>query len=69
MRYRLTIEYDGSPFIGWQSQADGGGVQDALVRAIKNFCDEEVTVFGAGRTDTGVHAAGAENRDFLIKNS
>ena len=58
MRYRLTIEYDGSPFIGWQSQADGGGVQDALVRAIKNFCDEEVTVFGAGRTDTGVHARG-----------
>jgi len=58
MRYRLTIEYDGAPFCGWQSQADGGAVQDALMRAIENFCAEKVTVFGAGRTDTGVHARG-----------
>jgi tRNA pseudouridine38-40 synthase len=58
MRYRLTIEYDGAPFCGWQSQADGGAVQDALVKAIENFCGETVTVFGAGRTDTGVHARG-----------
>lgn len=57
-RYRLTIEYDGTPFIGWQSQKGGGAVQDALAEAVKNFCGQEVTVFGAGRTDTGVHARG-----------
>lgn len=58
MRYRLTIEYDGTPFIGWQSQKGGGGVQDALSEAVYRFCGERVTVFGAGRTDTGVHARG-----------
>jgi tRNA pseudouridine38-40 synthase len=58
MRYRLTIEYDGTPFYGWQSQRGGGGVQDALAAAVKGFCDEDATVFGAGRTDTGVHARG-----------
>ncbi len=57
-RYRLVIEYDGAPYVGWQSQRDGGGVQDALSTAIEKFCGEQVTVFGAGRTDTGVHARG-----------
>ena len=57
-RYRLCIEYDGTPFIGWQSQKGGGAVQDALAEAVKKFCGQEVTVFGAGRTDTGVHARG-----------
>ncbi len=58
MRYRMTIEYDGTPFHGWQSQVEGNTVQDALSDAIEKFCDERVTVFGAGRTDTGVHARG-----------
>lgn len=57
-RYRLLIEYDGTPFIGWQSQKGGGAVQDALSQAVQNFCGQVVTVFGAGRTDTGVHARG-----------
>lgn len=57
-RYKLTIEYDGGPFNGWQSQADGGAVQDAVTRAIKAYCGEDVTVFAAGRTDAGVHALG-----------
>ena len=57
-RYRLTIEYDGTPFIGWQSQKGGGAVQDVLAEAVHNFCGQAVTVFGAGRTDTGVHARG-----------
>ena len=55
-RYKLIIEYDGAPFVGWQSQANGAGVQDALSAAVEKFCGERVTVFGAGRTDTGVHA-------------
>ena len=58
MRYRLTIEYDGTPFCGWQSQREGGAVQDALAAAVQGFCGEAVTVYGAGRTDTGVHARG-----------
>lgn len=57
-RYRLIIEYDGTPFIGWQSQKGGGAVQDVLTAAIEKFCGEHVTVYGAGRTDTGVHARG-----------
>lgn len=57
-RYKLTIEYDGRPFVGWQSQTNGRGVQDALADAVEGFCGERVRVAGAGRTDTGVHALG-----------
>ncbi len=57
-RYRLLIEYDGGPFHGFQSQATGPTVQDALEAAIKGFCGEDVRIAAAGRTDTGVHAAG-----------
>ncbi len=58
MRYRLTIEYDGTNFCGWQSQANGTAVQDVLGAAIEKFCGARVTIFGAGRTDAGVHARG-----------
>ena len=54
MRYRLTIEYDGAGFCGWQAQADGDAVQDALSDAVEKFCGARVTVYGAGRTDSGV---------------
>jgi tRNA pseudouridine38-40 synthase len=59
-RYRLTIEYDGGPYIGWQMQGAGFGksVQGELVRAVAEFSGEQVTVAGAGRTDAGVHATG-----------
>jgi len=56
MRFKLTIEYDGADFVGWQRQDNGLGVQQALEQAITAFCGEQVTVFGAGRTDSGVHA-------------
>ncbi len=55
-RYRITIEYDGRGFVGWQRQRNGLGVQQALEEAIKGFSGEEVILFGAGRTDSGVHA-------------
>ena len=55
-RFKLTIEYDGSPFVGWQRQASGMTVQEALEAAVLKFCGETVTVYGAGRTDAGVHA-------------
>ena len=57
-RYRLTLEYDGSPFIGWQSQPDRASVQGRLVEAIRQLTRSTVEVHGAGRTDAGVHALG-----------
>jgi tRNA pseudouridine38-40 synthase len=57
-RYKLLIEYDGTPFIGWQLQDNGPSVQGALMAAVEAFCGERVKVQGAGRTDTGVHALG-----------
>jgi tRNA pseudouridine38-40 synthase len=57
-RYRLTLEYDGGPYNGFQAQADQPTVQGALERAVKAFCGETVRVHAAGRTDAGVHATG-----------
>lgn len=57
-RYKLTIEYDGTAFYGWQRQSGFISVQQALEEAIEEFAREKVAVFGAGRTDTGVHALG-----------
>ncbi|ABS61886.1 tRNA pseudouridine synthase A [Parvibaculum lavamentivorans DS-1] len=57
-RYKLTIEYDGSPFVGWQAQTNGRSVQQVLEEGIKGFCGQELKIFGAGRTDAGVHALG-----------
>ena len=55
-RYKLTIEYDGTPFAGWQRQANGHSVQAAIEDAIAAFSGARVTIGGAGRTDAGVHA-------------
>lgn len=55
-RYRITVEYDGGPFVGWQRQDNGPSVQGALEEAIRRFGQEDVHVQGAGRTDSGVHA-------------
>ncbi|MDX2233823.1 MAG: tRNA pseudouridine(38-40) synthase TruA [Hyphomonadaceae bacterium] len=55
-RYKLTIEYDGGPFAGWQRVATGASVQGALEAAAAQLCGERRDVVGAGRTDAGVHA-------------
>ena len=57
-RWKLTVEYDGTPFVGWQRQDNGPSVQAALEDAVFAFCGERVVAQGAGRTDAGVHAAG-----------
>ena len=57
-RYRLTLEYDGGPFCGWQRQLGDLSVQQALEEAITRFTGESVTTQAAGRTDAGVHALG-----------
>jgi tRNA pseudouridine38-40 synthase len=57
-RYKLIIEYDGAPFVGWQVQDNGPSVQGAIAAAIEAFSGETAAVQGAGRTDAGVHALG-----------
>ena len=55
-RYKLIIEYDGTPFLGWQRQADGLSVHGVIEAAIQSLSGQKVTLHGAGRTDAGVHA-------------
>jgi tRNA pseudouridine38-40 synthase len=55
-RFRLIVEYDGSPFMGWQRQAHGPSVQQSIEEAIQAITNEQVTIHAAGRTDAGVHA-------------
>ncbi len=57
-RFRLTLEYDGRDFVGWQRQDNGLAVQQVIEEAITAFSGETVTLHGAGRTDSGVHAIG-----------
>jgi tRNA pseudouridine38-40 synthase len=66
-RYRIIIEYDGTPFLGWQIQADGASVQGSLADAIQKLGGERVAVRGAGRTDAGVHATGQVAHFDLVK--
>lgn len=57
-RFKLTVEYDGTPFVGWQRQANGRSVQEALEDAVTRLTGIAATIRGAGRTDAGVHALG-----------
>lgn len=57
-RYRLTVEYDGTPFVGWQVQPEGVSIQGRLAAAVHALSGEVVAIRGAGRTDAGVHALG-----------
>jgi tRNA pseudouridine38-40 synthase len=68
VRYKITIEYDGTDFVGWQKQENGLSIQSSLEVAIKKMTSETVSVFGAGRTDSGVHAKGQVAHFELSKN-
>ena len=57
-RFRMTVEYDGTPYVGWQMQENGHSVQAALQNGILSLTGETVSIRGAGRTDSGVHAIG-----------
>lgn len=66
-RYKLTIEYDGAPFMGWQVQKNQPSVQGELKKAAEAIDGQPVTVFGAGRTDSGVHALGQVAHMDMVK--
>jgi tRNA pseudouridine38-40 synthase len=55
-RWKLTVEYDGRPYVGWQRQDNGPSVQQELEEAVQRLCGETVSFTAAGRTDAGVHA-------------
>ena len=57
-RYRLTVEYDGSDYVGWQRQDNGPSIQGTIEKAVLSLTRETVSIRGAGRTDSGVHARG-----------
>ncbi len=66
-RYKLTIEYDGSPYVGWQRQINGWSVQGAIEAATLELAGTPITLFGAGRTDTGVHAVAQIGHFDMVK--
>lgn len=66
-RWKLTLEYDGTPFCGWQKQENGLSVQECLEKAIHKFCGEAAALHVAGRTDAGVHALGQVAHVDLLK--
>jgi tRNA pseudouridine38-40 synthase len=66
-RYKLILEYDGTPFVGWQVQENGRSVQGRLAEAIRAFSGEDTVPRGAGRTDAGVHAQGQVAHMDLVK--
>ena len=57
-KYKIEIEYDGTEFVGWQKQENGISVQSLIEKSIYDLTSENVNIFGAGRTDAGVHAMG-----------
>ena len=68
-RWKLVIEYDGGNFVGWQRQDNGRSVQQVIEEAIVGFAQEQVNVFGAGRTDSGVHALGQVAHFDLVRDT
>ena len=58
MRYKITVEYDGTNLLGWQKQDEGASAQYFLEEALKGFTHQDINIYGAGRTDAGVHALG-----------
>ncbi len=56
--YKITIEYEGTNFVGWQRQENGLSIQQLIEESIQKLSNKKTTIFGAGRTDAGVHAKG-----------
>ena len=56
--YKITLEYDGTNYVGWQRQENGLSIQQLVEEAIEKLSKQKITLFGSGRTDAGVHARG-----------
>ena len=67
LNYLIKIEYEGTNFVGWQSQKKGNSIQDSIEKALKKILKSKIRIIGAGRTDKGVHAF-SQYASFKIKN-
>ena len=67
-RYQIIIEYDGTDFVGWQSQINGKSIQKEIEKILSKILKEKIKVYGSGRTDSGVHATN-QSAHFDIKKS
>ena len=65
--YQILIEYDGTEFVGWQFQKNGTSIQEIIQKALKKLTKKNIIIFGAGRTDAGVHAF-EQSAHFKIEN-
>ena len=65
---RIDVQYDGTGFVGWQRQPNGASIQEHLEKALSKVADEEITLYGSGRTDAGVHAR-MQVASFSLKSS
>ncbi len=63
---KLTLEYDGTDFVGWQTQTNGRSVQEEIAKVLQQVLQEKITLHGAGRTDSGVHAHGQVANFFTV---
>ena len=66
-KFKICIEYDGTDFVGWQKQDNGVSIQEEIEKAVFQLTGETISLFGAGRTDSGVHAIGQVAHFDLIK--
>ena len=64
--YNITIEYDGTNFVGWQTQKNGDSIQETIQKILKKILKQKISLYGSGRTDAGVHAIG-QSAHFTIK--
>jgi tRNA pseudouridine38-40 synthase len=64
--YQIIIEYDGTNFVGWQKQKNGSSIQESIEKILTKIVKEKITLYGSGRTDTGVHALG-QSAHFISK--
>ena len=64
--YQIIIEYDGTKFVGWQIQKNGPSIQGAIQKILSKVLKQNITIYGSGRTDAGVHAL-AQSAHFWLK--
>ena len=64
--YQIIIEYDGTNFVGWQKQKNGLSIQETIQKILSRILKQKITLYGSGRTDSGVHAL-AQSAHFLIR--